>query len=218
MKPILTSLLLLLFSSSLFATAQYPDKIIYNGKEYSLHSNPMEAYFAEHPDKRPEDGIRSTACWRGYIATFEIRDKQLFLKDIQCQYSKKGKNNSFETEWKSVLGEIFPKDSLVKIDWLTGLLVLPYGKMVNYVHMGYASTYENYFLLEIDKGDFKKEKKLDYKEYEAFRDKQFAAWQKTDEYKKQLEELTKDGSSVEFINSFLRDYVIEYTSRILTDD
>ena len=158
MKPLITGHLLLLFSNGLFATAQYPDKIIYRGKEYSLHSNPMENYFALYPDKRPAGGIHSTACWRGYIATFEIREEQLFLKDIQCEYSKKDKKYSYETEWKSVLNEVFPKDSVVKIDWFTGLLVLPFGKIVNYVHMGYASSYENYYVLELENGNFKKEK------------------------------------------------------------
>ena len=218
MKTILTSLLLVLISHGLFATAQYPDKILYDGKEYSLQTNPLEPYFALHPDKRPAGGISSTACWRGYIATFEIRGGQLFLKDIQCEYSKKEKKNSYETEWKSVLTQVFRKDSAVKIDWFSGLLVLPYGKMVNYVHMGYASTYEHYLLLEIDKGDFKKEKKFNNKEYEKFKEKQFAAWQKTDEYKKQLEELGKDGYSKEFIDEMLKNFIVDYTSRILTDE
>ena len=40
---------------------------------------------------------------------------------------------------------------------------------------------------------------------------------KTEEYKKVFEDLRKEGRSPEFIDSFLRSFVIEYTSKILVD-
>lgn len=202
-----------------FGTAQYPDKIIYNGKEYMLHSNPLEGYFEKYPEKRPQEGF-STALWRGYVATFEIRDNQLYLKDIEVMNgSKQNKDGYWETLWKSVKDEVFPNNELVKIDWMSGLLILPYGKEINYVHMGYGSIYKNYILLEIDNGDLTKEKQLKSKQYEKFKEKQFQAFKKTDEYKKIKEDLKKEGEnySDEFIDSFLRSYVIEYTSKILIE-
>ena len=51
MRVILTIILTLFLGLNVFATAQYPDKIIYNGKEYSLHSNPLEAYFEKNPNE-----------------------------------------------------------------------------------------------------------------------------------------------------------------------
>ena len=51
-------------------TAQYPDKITYNGTEYSLNSNPLEPYFEKNPENRPD--MVSTALWRGYVGHFEI--------------------------------------------------------------------------------------------------------------------------------------------------
>ena len=38
------------------------------------------------------------------------------------------------------------------VDWFTGILGLPYGDLVAYVHMGYGSTYSDYILLELDEG------------------------------------------------------------------
>ena len=100
-----------------------------------LFTNPMESYFTQYPDKRPKNDVELTSLWRGYVATFEINDNQLYLKDIEIiDSNKKG------IEWKSVLNEIFPNQEHIKIDWMTGLLVIPSGKLVNYVHMGYAST------------------------------------------------------------------------------
>ena len=217
-KLILFFALLLLSATNLFATAQYPDKIIYNGKEHMLHSNPMEAYFKKFPDKRPETEIMSSALWRGYVATFEFVDKALFLKDIQIQFTEKSEKSSFNPKWKSVISEVVPEKERLKIDWLTGILVLPYGEVVNYVHMGYGSTYENYILLEVAGGELKNTKEFGYKEYEKFKERQFQAFKKTEEYKKAFEDLRKEGDRTpEFIDSFLRDFVIEYTSKILVD-
>ena len=219
LKSLLIILLTLFFGQRVFATAQSPDRIIYNGNEYALHSNPLESFFEKNPDKRPKGGIMSTALWRGYIATFEIRDNQLFLKDIKIMVADTTKNeNNRNYTWKSVIDEVFPNQNEVKIDWLTGILVIPQGKIVNYVHMGYASTYEKYILLEFDKGDLKSEKHFDAIEYEKFKERQFQAFKKTEEYKKISESLRKEGGgSKKFIESFLKIYVIEYSSKILTE-
>lgn len=217
MKFLIATVLGTFFYLTTFATAQYPDKIIFDGKEYSLHSNPLESYFEKNPDKRPKGGVMSTALWRGYVATFEIRDSQLFVKDIQIEYWDTTNKKSHDTKWKSVLTEVFGEQKDIKVDWLTGLLVLPYGKLVNYVHMGYGSTYEKYFLLEISKGDYVKSKKFDYKDYEKFKDKQFEAYKQTEEYKETKAKLKKDGSTDEFIDNFLRSFVTDYTSKILTE-
>lgn len=217
MRAILTITLTLVLGLNVFATAQCPDKIIYNGKEYSLHSNPLEAYFEKNPNKRPKSGIMSTALWRGYVATFEVKDNQIFLKDIEIKYQDTTSKESYNYKWRSVKNEVFPDQKDIKIDWLTGLLVIPNGELVNYVHMGYGSTSKNYILLEIDKGDLKQEKRFKYKEYEKFKEKQFQAFKQTDEYKKIKADMQKDGSSDEFVDSFLRSFVTEYTSKILTE-
>ena len=218
MKRLLLTIILTLFSGlKVFATAQFPDKINYNGKEYNLNSNPLEVYFEKNPNKRPKSEVRSSALWRGYVATFEIIDNQLFLKDIEIQYrdtTSKGSNNS---NWKSVLNEVFADQKNIQVDWYTGLLVLPQGKVVNYVHMGYGSTYQHYTILELNKGVLTQEKRFKRKAYEKFKEKQFQVFKQTEDYHKMKSDLLQKGNSEEFIDSFLRSYVTEYTSKILTD-
>jgi hypothetical protein len=200
------------------ATAQYPDKIVYQGETHDLLSNPMESYFEKYPDKRPRGGIMSTALWRGYVASFEIRDDQLFLKDIEVKIPDSTNKKSYEYTWKSVINEVLPDKEPLKIDWMTGLLVIPGGKIVNYVHMGYGSTYENYILLALENGDLKDERRYNYKEYETFKERQFKAFKKTDEYKKLKADLLKqEGYDEKFIDSFLKSFVTSYTSKILVD-
>jgi hypothetical protein len=207
-----------LCASSAFATAQAPDRIIYNGQEYSLHTNPMEEYFAKYPEKKPTSEVRSSGLWRGYIATFEVADNSLFLKDIGVLVSKKTESGGFDTEMKSVIADLVPAGKKLKIDWFTGLLVLPSGKIVNYVHMGYGSTFEKYTLIEIDKGEFKKAKDFDYQAYDKFKERQFEAFKKTPEYKKMVDDMKKDGDrDQKFIDSFLKGFVTDYTTKILVD-
>lgn len=92
---------------------------------------------------------------------------------------------------------------------------MPYGKLINYVHMGYGSTYRNYILLEINEGSLQEAERFSYNEYERFKERQFAAFKQTEAYKKLKAELLKDGRSDELIDSFLRSFVTDYTSKIL---
>lgn len=87
---ILISILMSLFSfAKVFGTAQYPDKIFYNNKEYSLLTNPLEKYFERNEDKRPKGGVTSSALWRGYVATFEIIENELFVKISKLKFGMK---------------------------------------------------------------------------------------------------------------------------------
>lgn len=216
-KYILTVIFLISSYVLSFGTAQYPDKIIYKDKTFSLHTNPLESYFDKYPDKRPKTEIMSTALWRGYVATFEIVDNQLKLKDIEIQVNID--TNSFKTAWKSVLTEVFPNESERKINWFSGLLILPYGKRIDYVHMGYGSTYKNYYIVEIHEGSFVQDRQFNNRQFKDFKEAQFQEFKKTDEYKSLVESLRKDSTDTqEFLDDFIKSYVINYTSKILAKD
>jgi hypothetical protein len=112
---------------------------------------------------------------------------------------------------------VFDDQKNIQVDWYTGLLVLPQGKVVNYVHMGYGSTYQHYTILELNKGVLTQEKQFKSKAYEKFKEKQFQVFKQTEDYNKMKSDLLQKGNSEEFIDSFLRSYVTQYTSKILTD-
>ena len=206
MRTLSTLILFICVNMAIFGTAQAPDKIIYNGKEYALHSNPMESYFEKYPDKRPRREVYSSGLRRGYVATFEVKDNQLYLKNIEIE---------IWTSFKSVLNEVFPNQEFVKVDCFTGLLVLPEGEMGDYAHTGYASTYEHYILLEFENGNLKRKKLFGYEEYEEFKEKQFQAFKKTDEYRELKENFKK---TYDITENFLRTFVIEYSSKILVEE
>ena len=208
MKKLILSVIAVFFSIHTYATEQAPDRIIYRGQEYSLYgfSNPLEAWFEKFPDKRPVDGIMTSALWRGYIATFEVIDDQLFVVNIEIEVADSVASDSYSTKWISVMDDVFPSQPRVKVDWLSGLLVIPCGEIVEYVLLG-NDTYSEYALLEFHDGNLTAEKMFDQKSYKQFKERQFQAFKQTDEYQKHLQEM----------DDFLREFVIEYSSRILTD-
>ena len=211
MKAILLTVIYLILTVCTFATPHTADRIIYKGKEFKLFTNPLEILIEKNPNMEPRIAINDTTdLLPEYYVNFEIQDKQLFVKDIVIL------NESYHTELLSLFNKLFPNQNQVKADWFTGLLVLPCGKQVNYVHMGYATTYENYILLEINKGNLIQEMKMKSKEYEKFKDKQFAAYKKTDKYKKWITDLKKEGDKTdEFLDSFLKIFLTDYTTIIL---
>ncbi len=211
-----------LFVTQAFGTGQRPDKILYDGKLYDMQTNPMEPYFAKNPGKKPTQKsntrIFSSGLRRGYIATFELVDGGLYLRDIEIMAANPDKPHDYIME--SVIGEVVPAGQKMKIDWFDGLLVLPHGKLVDYVHGGYLSTDENYILIEIAAGDLKQARTFDNHAYEAFKDRQFAEFKKTDDYKKLTEQFKKDHADnwdPKWTDSFIRTYVTNYTAKILVD-
>lgn len=199
--------IILIFKSILcYATAQIPDYIRYNGKTYSLFTNPMESYFFEFPDKRPK-GQFFTANWRGYVATFEIKQNELYIIRID--------SGGF-----NVIKECINGLDTTKVDWFNGLLILPYGERIKYVHLGYESLYEHYILIEIHNGNVYKEYNLNGEQYELFRSAKMELWKKTEEYtelavKYNFEYETKEYEEIlfELINQSMPDEVIDYLIR-----
>jgi len=221
MKKTITTLLIFITigiaKAEILMTAQYPDKITYNGTEYNLNSNPLEPYFEKHPDKKP--GMVSTALWRGYVAHFEIINNELYVTDMTRPVSYTDEEGNHTQKWISIYRRIFPKRERVKIDWFTGILILPHGEMVEYVHQGYASTYSNYWLLEFEKGKFNEAREYELEEFIEFKKRQFEAFRKTEEYRKLYAELKENDESNDdkFIEQFMFDFVINYTSKFLTE-
>lgn len=72
---------ILLFSTFVYATHQFPDYIIYKNDTFSISSYPLEQYFRQNGIEQPYH-CGSTACWRGYTAIWEIKNDSLFLREV----------------------------------------------------------------------------------------------------------------------------------------
>ena len=132
------------------ATAQISDQIMIDGQTEMLFSEPLQQ--AMRVDPALQHNLmsrmkgRCTASWRGYAAAWEIRANEIYLVTVQVDPCSGRK--------EVPLAELFPgATGPVKATWFSGTLMIPQGKQIEYVHMGYESRYERYLFLEIDKGN-----------------------------------------------------------------
>ncbi|HRG18858.1 MAG TPA: hypothetical protein PLP39_07185 [Flavobacterium lutivivi] len=174
--------------NSVFATGQTPDYLIVENDTLSLHCNPLESYFEKNPI--PEGIITnlSTALWRGYVAYFKLINNKLVVENIyKEEFNNDEKGNHIE-KLVSIYDKIFGSVPNFECNFYSGVLICPYGKILNYVHMGYSSNYENYRLIEIQNGQYTKEVNMNADEFMTLKIKNFAKYKQTEEYKKQLQE------------------------------
>ncbi|MBC6612215.1 hypothetical protein H8B15_14900 [Hymenobacter sp. BT507] len=142
MKKVLLLILLILNTYCLvYATGQEPDILLYQGSTLRLYSNPLEGWLDKLPQRPKEFESRSSACWRGYIATWLLENNQLYLTAIRPGCASEGPNIP--------LNRWFKPDARGRVaaTWVDGNLDVPLGELLNYEHMGYESIYEKDWLL-----------------------------------------------------------------------
>jgi len=140
----------LLVCQTAMATGQIPEQILIDGKPNILFSEPLQNLLknpAQMEKLRPYlSNLLCTASWRGYMAYWEIRDGNLFLVQVLA--------NPCDKEPQEVpLSAFFTGSSgPVMASWYSGNLLVPLGKRLEYIHMGYESRYEKYLVISIKNG------------------------------------------------------------------
>ncbi|WNH53419.1 hypothetical protein [Stenotrophomonas oahuensis] len=188
------------------ATAQIPDRIEIDGKTLSLNTNPLASHLDKIGSRSPAEG-QSTASWRGYVAHWRIENGELVLADVTIDIYQR---NSAEPEVKSVMSTIFPDaSSPVAARWYTGALVIPDGRMTEYVHMGYGSMYDHYQLIKVKAGKVTEHLALDAEAFAAYKKKQFDAYRQTPDYQRELAKAREQGLSAQRADEFLQSFYAE---------
>jgi hypothetical protein len=124
-------------------TAQVHERLILEGEETSMafcpplpenHARIRELDSAELERASLPGILTSTACWRGYVGTWEIKGGWFYLVDIVGRYRLDGSGP-------------------ILADWFTGVIRIPRGERLHYVHMGFGSVYEEELHVKIEKGE-----------------------------------------------------------------
>ncbi len=156
MKNITIAMILLFVPINAFATAQIPDRILYQGEAYPLFTEPLERYLSENTP-RTERLFFSvcTACWRGYVATWELKENYLYItKLVEGTCRPDAKEIPFEN--------VFPGQAApVKAVWFSGVLRIPQGERLRYERRGYGAVYERELWLTIRNGKMASETIID---------------------------------------------------------
>jgi hypothetical protein len=143
--------------------AQLPDKILLDGEQLNLYSNPLEQFWTNARKVRPPF-IPAAECSRGYIAGWEIRNNKLLLKEIDGNYIRNF--IFFRKPAKYSLRKLFPRsrNKPVCANWFSGKLRVPIGSMTRYNHSGYDSRFEKESIITIHEGEVVKVVTIDFKE------------------------------------------------------
>lgn len=187
---ILLAILALSIAPAAQATAQAPDVLIVDGKEFALNTNPLESQLEQKQWKPPEEAMVSTANWRGYIATWEVKEDKLFLKEVTILV--KDPKSDEEYRRKVITGDLYPGVPEVHAAWYTGALVVPDGKMTEYVHMGYGSSFDHYQIFRVRAGQVIERLSMTDAQFGVYKEKKFAEFRKTETYKKAYADFLKE--------------------------
>jgi len=140
-------------------SAQVPDLIIMNGRKMELYTNPLEQYWIRLNKNRPSFKVAEN-CKRGYVATWEIKGRRLFLRAIESQVLRR--TLFFRKRWKRYTVTSFLKSGgEIIASWFSGKLRIPNGRMTLYKHNGYDSRFEKETIITVDHGNVEKMVTLD---------------------------------------------------------
>ena len=187
-------------------TTQITDKLIYQNKEYYLNDELLEKYFRAFPEKKPETDNMCTALWRGYIATFEIRDNEFFVKEMEVL-------TDVDFGTASILDKIFPDTK--KFEWYSGLI------RIDSFRGRFDSEPEDgvFEFLEIRNGDLIQKRVMNFEELQVFKKEQYIYFMMTDDKLPvyQLFKSNNEGITEERINKIIKEYILRYTREVYVD-
>lgn len=146
MKPLFA---LLLATPLLLATAQQSEVIFLDGEKLGLYACPLEQYEWRKP---PGFTPISTGNYRGYVGTWLIEDQRLYLTGIEAELCRTGWPRRCRPTSLQALFPKLIKQGRVEATWFSGTLRVLRGKLLTYVHMGFASVFEEEIHLEVEQG------------------------------------------------------------------
>ncbi len=128
-------------------TTQVSEVLILNGERLEMNGCPPLPTHHLRPRSKEElrevnPIIRSTACWRGYQGTWEIRENKLFLVGIQ------GWHDLLSTE------PLFA-------DWVTTVIGISSGELIGKLRYGFYTLCEQEIRFKIEQGLVVKSKEID---------------------------------------------------------
>jgi len=80
-------------------TTQAKEGIIFDGVEYFLISPPLMPDSIMQEKKSLKFYTESTACWRGYVGTWEIKDNKLYLVDFRSPNYELARRPPIFADW-----------------------------------------------------------------------------------------------------------------------
>ena len=114
---------------------------------------------------------------------FKIINNRLVVENLyQPQYLENEKGEHYE-KLISIYNKVFGENLNFDCNFYNGVLICPRGELIEYVHMGYSSVYENYSLLKLKMEITLKEQHLTNQEFIDFKFKHFQKYKESEDIK-----------------------------------
>lgn len=195
-EKIFIILLLVCINFILCATEQESDYIKIDDIEHKLFTNPVYELlqFKDFHNKYITviNGIKdfsiSSACWRGYIAYFEIKNDLLYLNDIIVHTVSLENIGRPEDKDISIYSKLFDSQKSFFCNFYSGILIIPTEECIKEIYSGYDSMYENYLIIKIRNGQVIQKKEFKYNEFEDRKSEAFKRYKLSEKYKTDFSE------------------------------
>jgi len=134
-------------------TAQSSDIFLYEGEQYELAGESGDFHF--HPE---DHGITlgkdrtASDCWHGYICTYEVKDNQLYLKDLHTIATPTGTLNGIEVSTEGYDPddpEFYYRSVNFPIHYTGGLLIAQEAVDCRLEYMGFSPAWNYETVVEL---------------------------------------------------------------------
>ena len=136
-------------------TTQIGDRLLWRGVEHTIESgSPLLDAWPE--DKRPTFRSFSSACWRGFIATWVVDDENWLrvasVRTGSLMQRLPGGGITLTKGSEEALHKLFPgHDGPVTASWFSGELLTGYGESESLIGL-YTVVYAYYRIFHVDRG------------------------------------------------------------------
>ncbi|HLK80337.1 MAG TPA: hypothetical protein VKT99_02410 [Xanthobacteraceae bacterium] len=144
-------------------TAQAPERIITDGRPRALYADPLYPLLQSHGLDLSNPHCRSTGNYRGYIGTWQIRGRTLFLLHLNWMGYE---NGTCEVP--------IPDETLTKLlcaipcarlptpaRWFNGVLRIAVGRRLIYSHHGWSHWFERERVIRVKAGEIIRDREVD---------------------------------------------------------
>lgn len=150
-RPLIISIFCV-FSLSISATEQIPERLIYKSDTLYINIYPLENYLNSDTLIRKrlfnflDTFCLSSGCHRGYIGTWKIENNKLYLIDLEngCE--------DFHFDLLKVFGKENIEDGKILADWFSGTITAAFGDWILFDVENWTDIFINSFECKVKSG------------------------------------------------------------------
>lgn len=143
-------------------TAQTPERIMLEGRPHALEADPLDPLAEAHDLCLGNPNYSSTGNYRGYIGTWELRGRQLFLSQLCWDDGWRNGEIAIDDEARNSLFRAARcEDFPIHARWFSGVLRISLGRRLIYSHHGWSHWFERERVLHVRGGEVVRDREVD---------------------------------------------------------